>query len=111
MSEIKPGDRVKVEYEGTVVSVENFARSDGRRLVHVKREDGRDVAISRQFVTVIEPAYEHGEFYRDAHNETFCYSIANGDQPWLKIEASRPSTSHKFDYPLRPLRKLVPEDA
>lgn len=95
----KTGDRVKVEYEGVV----DYASKTGRRLVTLKREDGRTIAISPQFVTVIEPAYVTGKMYVDA-NGTFYLRRAGG---WILAVAGE---HRHHDFPVRPLRKLVPEE-
>jgi hypothetical protein len=102
MSEVKSGDRVRIEYEGVVEHV----NKTGRCLVMIKREDGRTIAISPQFVTVIEPAYEGGSAYVDNMGR---YLVFDGqDRSWRQVGRLN---RLGFSEPVRPLRKLVPEDA
>lgn len=98
MSTPKTGDRVKVEYEGVVQS----ANKTGRRLVNIQREDGRVIAISPQFVTVIEPEYETNTMYVDRHGIFYL----RGDGFWIFAATGQ---HYDHDRPHRPLRKLVPE--
>lgn len=98
MSTPKTGDQVKVEYKGTV----QYANKVGRKLVVLTREDGRTIAISPEFVTVIEPEYESQTMYVDATGIFYL----RGHGFWI-FAATGTQCAH--DKPVRPLRKLVPE--
>lgn len=52
-----------------------------------------------------EPLYESGAAYVDAYGEKWCYG--GYSKNWYAFGSS---TTHPFDAPKRPLRKLMPEE-
>lgn len=101
MTAPKVGDKVKVEYEGVVVSGNNSFSSACGDLLRIRRDD-RTVTIYAEYVTVIEPAYEIGVMYQDANSIFYL----RGDGFWV-FAATGDQREH--DFPKRPLTKLVPE--
>jgi hypothetical protein len=99
--EPQAGDRVRVEYEGTVVR-KSIGRSD---YLNVKAPDGTIYCPHKELVTVIEPEYEVDAIYQDATGVRFRRN--KGD--WFKVEGHGVYCGD--DTPKRPLRKLVPENA
>lgn len=99
MNAPKVGDRVRVQYEGEVV--------------HELDEDG-DYGITpdgavlpffarAEHVTIIEPKFSEGDVVIDADHDVFQLGL-NGE--WLEMGCEM---RWAFDYPTRPLRRLVPE--
>jgi hypothetical protein len=100
MTAPKTGDKIRVEYEG-IVTGKDWG-TGGQRLVRLRREDGKPIAVNVKYVTVIEPAYATGKMYEAADGVFFLRC----DSGWI-FAASGGVVSD--DIPLRPLRKLVPE--
>jgi hypothetical protein len=105
MSTPAVGDRVQVQYTGTVIGPPLTLNGS---CIPVRAEDGREYMPNTEFVTVIEPEYEHDTFYQDARGLVYRYTKCNGDAPWQKLSGGRRSY-HGMREPVRPLRKLVPE--
>lgn len=105
MSEIKKGDRIEVRYTAVVEKLRSNRNPD---LLLVRREsDGKFVYAHRDYATVIEPAYEVGQVYDSATGTSYYrLSRSNGDTSWRDV---RSGVVRHHDFPVRPLRKLVPE--
>lgn len=95
--------RVKVEYEGELLGPSAL---QGR--VRIMRNDGQVVQPREEYVTIIEPEYEGGEIYTDAHGVRYYRRVPSSDagNAWRRV-ITGDLVSH--DVPKRPLRKMVPE--
>lgn len=103
MSELKKGDKVRVEFEGTVVNVHSDWPDTWNVLVEAP--GGIGTYVRSEHVTLSEPAepeYETCALYIDAKGKVF----ARTDTGWRFVNGTI-RLSH--GYPKRPLRKLVPE--
>lgn len=113
MTDIKPGRKYRVTFEGTGKRVEpgraglmTSPDSAGKRyflgpeLCHV---------MSVEEIEEIEPGYEPFEMYVDADADFFRYwPSRDPERPWFEPGRAR---GWVFDFPTRPLRKLVTEAA
>lgn len=109
MTEFHTGDRVKVEYEGVVLSEQSYLNPDR---VRVRRDDGHVVLPLNKFCTLIEPAYESEGIYMDDMGIVWRRTRGNGCKPWQKVTngvTDRPHGYFPHDAPVRPLRRMRPE--
>lgn len=105
MAAFKVGDRVRVQFDATVL--EPTPDQDGD--LALKRDvEGFSAAFVRaEHCTLIEPEYEEGAMYVDTDGDFYVYWPDVGEErPWFEPGYD---AGHRFDYPTRPLRRLVPE--
>lgn len=107
MTDVKKGDRVKVTYEGEVVTGP-YTRPDGSTYAHVRGPGTTHVAylnIDGYTVERIEPEYKPGQVYVDNDGRLF-YRTGDPVWPWRDVPHN---DRYTHAYPMRPLTRLVPE--
>lgn len=107
MSEIKRGDRVKVEYEGVAGSTRHSY--DGNFVSVTRDGDGKVLTVKEDFVTVIEPAYEQDCIYVDGRGDVWYRLGRSSDRGATSWRHCETGGVRYHSFPTRPLRKLVPE--
>lgn len=108
MNNVQKGDEVVVTFRGTVAEVGTYgfdlrAGAPSSLVTHMVVPHS-DPAFE---VKVVEPEYEQDAVYRSAAGFDYQYRLANSERPWFSL---RTLTYCARNIPVRPLRKLVPED-
>lgn len=106
MSDLKRGDKVRIEYEGEVLNALTAQSTSHCWDVSVRLPDGTVTYVRQEHVTLIEPAepeYEVDGIY-----------VAADDKVWRRLEGAQWRLANGYrhvphNHPMRPLRKLVPE--
>lgn len=109
LSELKPGTKVRVTYEGVVApTVATVLGKPALCVVssgvtHYYSPDGE----AGLMVELIEPDYEMGAVYQDAEGDVYVYDLeGSGHKVWYTAGIG---CSIPFAQPVRPLTRLVPE--
>jgi hypothetical protein len=105
MSDFKIGDYVRVTYEGKVSSINEITGSFVLNASESSHGGShRYCSLKHVSVEVVERPYEDGAYYVDADGDVFRYNSNYPDGPWNGNDGV-----FAFDYPERPLEKLVRE--
>ena len=115
LSQLKPGQKVRISYGARVVKIDT--RPDSGWLFLDGFGDDRNYWLPTDTPTLqvelLEPEYVHGAMYQDAQGgfwsfDQFYFGSERTDDSaaWFSPGDTSP---YNFDVPVRPLTRLVPE--